>query len=184
MNKEELRAGLKRLETYMNQYEITSVFIEEGEQAPLDSLVFGLKVSDELSLDVSCNFIDAPDYGCLLQFFGQLELDGMMAESPGTLTEFNILQMINLLNKMFPVGQLLYMQDDKEPMHSIGLRYTMRTELVSEDELEKCGDVIEMLMDDYELLCSVLVLVLDGETVQGAMDTVVKLMAEETEQTM
>ena len=178
MNKEELREGLKRLETYMEQYEITSVFIEEGEQTPLDSLVFGLKVSDELSLDVSCNFVDATDYGCLLQFYGQLELDGMMAESPGTLTELNILQMINLLNRMLPVGQLLYMQDDKSPMHTIGLRYTMRTDLDSEDELERCGDVIEMLMDDYELLCSALVLVLEGETVQSVMDSMMKLMAE------
>lgn len=179
MNKNELREGLKRLEAYLEQYEMTSVFLEEGEQTPLDSLVLGLKVSEELSLDVSCNFVDAPDYGSILQFYGQLELDGMMAESPGTLTELVILQMVNLLNKMLPVGQLLYMQDDKEPMNAIGLRYTMRTELASEDELEKCGDVIEMLMDDYELLCSLLMLVLDGETVQNAMDTVMKLMEEE-----
>lgn len=178
MNKIELREGLKRLEAYMKQYEMTSMFLEEGEQTPLDSLIFGLRVSDELSLDVSCNFVDAPDYGSILQFYGQLELDGMMAESPGTLTELNILQMINLLNKMLPVGQFLYMQDDKNPVHSIGLRYTMRTELAGDDELEKCGDVIEMLMDDYELLCGVLVLVLEGETVQGALDAVLTLMQE------
>lgn len=178
MNKEELREGLKRLEAHLEQYEMTSVFLEEGEQAPMDSLILGLRVSDELSVDISCNFIDVPEYGSILQFYGQLELDGMMEESPGTLTEFNILQMINLLNRMLPAGQLLYMQDDKEPLNAIGLRYTMRTELASDDELEQCADVIEMLMDAYELLCSVLMLVLDGETVQGAMDIVVKLMNE------
>lgn len=178
MNKEELREGLKRLEAHLEQYEMTSVFLEEGEQAPMDSLILGLRVSDELSVDISCNFIDVPEYGSILQFYGQLELDGMMEESPGTLTEFNILQMINLLNRMLPAGQLLYMQDDKEPLNAIGLRYTMRTELASDDELEQCADVIEMLMDDYELLCSMLMLVLDGETVQGAMDIVVKLMNE------
>lgn len=178
MNKEELREGLKRLEAHLEQYEMTSIFLEEGEQAPMDSLILGLRVSEELSLDVSCNFFEVPNYGCLLQFYGQLELDGMMEESPGTLTELNILQMINLLNRMLPVGQLLYMQDEKESLNSIGLRYTMRTELASDDELEQCADVIEMLMDDYELLCSMLMLVLDGETVQGAMDIVVKLMNE------
>lgn len=182
MDKKELREGLKKLEAYLEQYEMTSMFLEEGDQAPLDSLILGLRISDELSLDVSCNFVDAPDYGSILQYYGQLDLDGMMAESPGTLTELTILQMINLLNKMLPVGQLLYMQDDKSPMHAIGLRYTMRTELDSDEELERCGDVVEMLMDDYELLCSVLVLVLEGQTVQSAMDTVVQLTAEETEQ--
>lgn len=178
MNKEELREGLKRLGAHMKQREVNSVFWEEGEQVPIDSLMLGLRVSDELSLDVSCNFIDVPEYGSILQFYGQLELDGMMEENPGVLTELNLLQMINQLNKMLPVGQLLYMQTDTEPMNSIGLRYTMRTELASEDELEKCADVIEMLMDDYELLCSVLMLVLDGETVQGAMGIVRKLMEE------
>lgn len=178
MDKKELREGLKRLEAHLEQYDLTSVFLEESEQTLLDSLVLGLRVSDELSLDVSCNFVDAPDYGSILQFYGQLELDGIMAESPGIFTELVILQMINLLNVMLPVGQLLYMHDGKEPMHSIGLRYTMRTELASEDELEKCADVVEMLMDDYELLCSVLMLVAEGETVQGAMETVIRLMKE------
>lgn len=178
MNKEKLREGLKRLESHLEQYEMTTVFLEEGDQMPLDSLILGLSVSDELSLDVSCNFIETPEYGSILQFYGQLELDGMMEESPGTLTELNILQMINLLNGMLPIGQFLYMQDDKESLNAIGLRYTMRTELASDDELEQCADVIEMLMDDYELLCSVLILILDGETVQSAMDTVIKLIGE------
>lgn len=178
MNKEELREGLKRLGVHLEQYEVNSVFLEEGEQTPLDSLVLGLKVSEELSLDVSCNFFEVPNYGCLLQFYGQLELDGMMEESPGALTEFNILQMNNLLNSMLPAGQLLYIQSEEPHMNAIGLRYTMRTELARMEELEQCVDVVRMLMDDYELLCSVLMLVLDGETVQGAMDIVKKLMEE------
>ncbi len=148
MNKEELREGLKRLGAYMEQREMNSEFLEEGEQVPMDSLLLGLRVSDELSTDVSCNFIDVPEYGSLLQFYGQLELDEMMEENPGILTESNLLQMINQLNKMLPAGQLLYMQADTEPMNSIGLRYTMRTELASDDELGKYADVIEMLMDD------------------------------------
>ena len=178
MNKAELRYGLKRLGAHLEQYEIKSLFMEEGEETPLDALVLGLNVSEELSLDVSCNFVDMPEYGNILQFYGQLELDGMMEESPGTLTESNILQMINLLNRLLPAGQFLYLQDDQKPMNIIGLRYTMRTDLASENELEQCADIVKVLMDDYELLCSVLVLILDGETVQDTIDIVMKLMAE------
>lgn len=178
MNKAELREGLKRLEAYLEPYDITSVFIEEGEQAVLDSLILGLRVSDDISLDVSCNFVEAQDYGGVLQFFGQLELDGMMEESPEAFTELNILRMINTVNRMIAVGQFLYMQDEKEPKNAIGLRYTMRTDLSGEDELEKCVDTIELLMDSYELLCSMLMLVFEGDTVENAEATLMKLMAE------
>ncbi|MCI8682323.1 MAG: hypothetical protein HFH50_04940 [Lachnospiraceae bacterium] len=178
MEKEELREGLKRLKAHVEQYELESVFLEEGEEAELDSLVIGLEVSEELSLDLTCNFVALPDYGGMLQFYGQLELDGMMKESPETLTEPVILQMVNALNKVISVGQLLYMQDEEEPEHTIGMRYTMLTELDSEDELEKCIDIIELMMDIYELLCSVLILILDGDTVQEAMETVAELVQE------
>lgn len=178
MNKAELREGLKRLEAYLEPYDITSVFIEEGEQAVLDSLVLGLRVSDDISLDVSCNFVEAQDYGGVLQFFGQLELDGMMEESPEAFTELNILRMVNTANRMIAVGQFLYMQDENEPKNAIGLRYTMRTDLSGEDELEKCVDTIELLMDSYELLCSMLMLVFEGETVENAEATLMKLMTE------
>lgn len=178
MNKAELREGLKRLEAYLEPYDITSVFIEEGEQAVLDSLVLGLRVSDDISLDVSCNFVEAQDYGGVLQFFGQLELDGMMEESPEAFTELNILRMVNTANRMIAVGQFLYMQDENEPQNAIGLRYTMRTDLSGEDELEKCVDTIELLMDSYELLCSMLMLVFEGETVENAEATLMKLMTE------
>ncbi|MBD5451563.1 MAG: hypothetical protein HDR25_02865 [Lachnospiraceae bacterium] len=179
MNKAELREGLKRLEAHLEPYEMTSVFVEEGEQVVMDSLVLGLSVSDDLSLDVSCNYVEAQDYGGVLQFFGQLELDEMMKESPEAFTELNILRMINTLNRMIVVGQFLYMQDDKAPQNAIGLRYTMRTDLSSEDELEKCVDTIELLMDSYELLCSMLVLVFEGDTVQNAEEILTKLMTEE-----
>lgn len=180
MEKEELREGLMGLKTHLEEeYELESVFLEEGEEAPLDTLVIGLEISEELSLDLTCNFIDLPEYGSMMQFYGQLRLDGMMKESPGTLTELVILQMINTLNKVISVGQLLYIQDDEEPEHTIGMRYTMLTELDSEDELEKCVDIIELMMDIYELLCSVLILVLDGDTVQEAMRTVERLMQEQ-----
>ena len=52
------------------------------------------------------------------------------------------------------------------------------TGLDSEDELEKCIDIIELMMDIYELLCSVLILILDGDTVQEAMETVAELVQE------
>ena len=71
------------------------------------------------------------------------------------------------------------MQDDQEPQNAIGLRYTMRTDLSSEDELEKCVDTIELLMDSYELLCSMLMLVFEGETIQKAEEILMKLMTEE-----
>ena len=82
------------------------------------------------------------------------------------------------MNRMIAVGQFLYMQDEKEPKNAIGLRYTMRTDLSSEDELEKCVDTIELLMDSYELLCSMLILVFEGETVQNAEEMLTKLMTE------
>lgn len=178
MDKAELREGLKRLEAHLEPYDITSVFVEEGEQAAMDSLILGLRVSDELSLDVSCNFVEAHDYGGVLQFFGQLELDGMMEESPEAFTELNILRMLNTANRMIAVGQFLYMQDEKAPKNAIGLRYMMRTDLSSEDELEKCVDTIELLMDSYELLCSMLLLISEGETVEHAEETLMKLMTE------
>ena len=176
MNKEELRQGLKRLEKRLGEEDVQSVFLEEGELVGLDSLVLGLTVSDELSFDMTCNFVDTKDYGCMLQYFGRLELDGMMEESPGMLTEYKLLQMVNTLNRVFPAGQLLYMQVDTEPLHSIGIRYTMRTELDREEEPEKCVDIIGLLMDGYELLCSVLMLLLDGGEVEAAMATVMELL--------
>ena len=54
MEKEELREGLKRLKAHVEQYELESVFLEEGEEAELDSLVIGLEVSEELSLGQNC----------------------------------------------------------------------------------------------------------------------------------
>lgn len=179
MSKKKLREGLKNLEAYMEQYEVELTFLEEGEEAPMDTLVLGLEVSDELSFDVSCNFVDTDDYGSILQFYAQMTLDGLMEENPGMLTELKLLQTVNTLNQMLPVGQIVYIQGEQTPQHSLGLRYTMRTELSGEEQLEKCADVIELLMDDYELLCSMLIQVADGEGVQEAMELVMRLMEEE-----
>ncbi len=86
--------------------------------------------------------------------------------------------MINRLNQTLPVGQLLYMQGqgEEEPRHAIGIRYTMLTDLDEEKELDKCGNVIKMLMNIYEVLCSTLLLLLEGESLESAMDIVEHLM--------
>ena len=44
MSKEELREGLKRLHEYVMQLDFNSVFIEEGEKAPMDTLLLGARI--------------------------------------------------------------------------------------------------------------------------------------------
>ena len=67
-------------------------------------------------------------------------------------------------------------QGEEEPRHAIGIRYTMLTDLDEEKELDKCGNVIKMLMNIYEVLCSTLLLLLEGESLESAMDIVEHLM--------
>lgn len=180
MNKEELREGLKRLYAYVSKQGYKSMFLEEGKQAPMDTLLLGLEMEEDLSIDISCNFVHAPEFGDVLQYYGQLALDPIMEEKPQAFTELNIYQMINELNRELPVGQILYMQGegDQEARHLIGIRYTMLTGLEDEAELAKCVSIIEMLMNIYELLCSTILLLLEGESLNSAMEILSKIMEE------
>lgn len=174
MNKAELRKGLQKLKEYLAGQEFESMLLEEGEEAALDSLILPLEINDELSLDISCNFVHVPEFGDMLQYYGHLEVDELFAENPESFTEFNVLQLLNALNQMIPVGQFLFMQDQAEggEQSVIGIRYTMLTALDNETEMEKCVSVIKFLMHIYELLCSSLVLLLEGETVQNALNII------------
>lgn len=176
MEKEKLREGLKRLEAYAKQRELHSVFLEESSEVELDSLVFGLEREEGLSADISCNFVYAEEIGNMLQFYGQLELDGLMEEKPDVFQKEKILQLMNMLNKMAPVGQLLYMEKEQDGENAIGIRYTMLTDLGSDPELKKCVNVLQLLMDVYELLCSMILLLADGESLESAMKVIIELM--------
>ncbi len=184
MNKEELREGLKRLEAYVSEQGVKNMFLEEGKQAAMDTLLLGLEMEEDLSIDISCNFVYAPEFGNVLQYYGQLELTSIMEENPQAFTELNIYQMINALNRELPVGQFLYMQEEeqgeeqKQVRHLIGIRYTMLTDLEDEAELAKCFSIVEMLMNIYEVLCSTLLLLMEGESLGAAMDIMSGLMEE------
>ena len=110
MNKEQLREGLQRLDAYVSRQGFKSMFLEEGKQAAMDTLLLGLEIEEDLSIDISCNFVHAPEFGDVLQYYGQLELDPIMEENPQAFTDLNVYQMINQLNRGLPVGQILYMQ--------------------------------------------------------------------------
>ena len=72
MEKRKLRQGLKRLEEYLKGMGVSSIFLEENKELPMDSLMIPLKIGQELSIDITCNFVEVPDMGSILQFYGQL----------------------------------------------------------------------------------------------------------------
>ena len=52
----------------------------------------------------------------------------------------------------------------------------MLTDLAGEKELKKCVEIIEMLLNIYEILCSTLYLLLEGDSLPKAMETLSKIM--------
>lgn len=180
MEKEALRNGLKRLEQYMNRLDFKSLFLEEGPAAAMDSLVFAMQIGDELSYDLTCNYVHVPQFGELLQFYGQLNLEQLLKENPNAFSQTDILQMINRLNQEIPIGHLLYLQGEEngQAQQVIGIRYTMLTGLDREEELQKCAGILTMLMNIYEVLCSTLVLLLNGESLETAIQTIAELLDE------
>lgn len=118
-----MREGLKRLYEYVSGLDYKSMFLEEGKHAEMDTLLLGLEMEEDLSIDISCNFVYAPEFGNVLQYYGQMELDPILEENPEAFTEINVLQMINELNRGLPVGQILYMhgENDKEARHLLGI---------------------------------------------------------------
>lgn len=177
MNKEELRNGLQRLKEYLAGQDFKSRFLEEGKEAAMDSLVVPLIINEELSLDVSCNFVYAQEIGEVLQFYGHLNVNPLFEENPESLTEDSVLRLINALNQMIPVGQFLYMQDaaGEGEQNVIGIRYTMLTTLGDEAEMKKCMCIFTMIMRIYELLCSSLMLMLEGLSVEKTLGIIAEL---------
>lgn len=177
MEKEDLKTGLKRLEEHVGKQGVSCMFLEESGAVPMDTLVVPLKIGEELSVDISCNFVDVSEFGSILQFYGQIILTEMIKEQPGILTEERILGLLNELNRMIPIGQFLYLTDGSgEKM--IGMRDTMLTGLEDERELDKCLQVLQMLMQIYELLCSGLLLLLDGNPLETVMQTLAELLSQ------
>ncbi len=178
MNKEELREGLMRLHEYVKPLDFNSVFIEEGEKAPMDTLLLGARIGEDLSLDISCNFANAPGFGDILHLYGELNLSPMIEENPAAFSEEVVLRMANELNKSLPVGQIIYLTEDSQgkAQSVIGIRYTMLSDLAGEEELRKCVSVIEMLLNIYEILCSTLYLLLEGDSLPKAMETLSKIL--------
>lgn len=177
MEKESLRKGLKRLEEYVGKQGCSRMFLEENETVPMDTLVVPLKIGEELSVDISCNFVDVSEYGSILQFYGQVVLTEMQKEQPESFAEERILGLLNALNRMIPIGQFLYLADGAGE-NMIGMRYTLLTELEDERELNKCMQVLQLLMQIYELLCSGLLLLLDGNPVAEVMQTLEELLGQ------
>lgn len=174
----QLRKGLKRLDAYIKELEFQSMFLEESSVVPMDSLLIPLHAGEELSIDISCNYVYVPDTGNLLQFYGQLMLDDMLAEAPAAVSDYDILSLINELNSMLPAGQLLYLRDGAggKPEKALGIRYTMLTGLDTETELEKCAQILVLLTQVYELLGSSLILLLSGDSVEETMAAIRRLL--------
>lgn len=179
MIEDQLREGLKRLDAYVKGLDFQSAFLEKSAVVPMDCLLIPLHVGEGLSIDISCNFVNVPEVGNLLQYFGQLSIDEMLAEAAAPVSDYDLMSLINELGSMLPIGQLLYLRDagqNKEAEKALGIRYTMLTELNDEKELERCGHVILLLMQVYELLGSSLVLLMDGNSVEETMETVKRLL--------
>lgn len=178
MNHDQFRDGLKRLQSYIQQLDFQSTFFEEGPEIPMDSLVIPLHVGEDLSIDISCNFIDIQDKGPLLQFYGQMILNELLEDASTTVTKERILDFVNRLNLILPIGQLFYLSDEKEEngQKILGIRYTIPTELDKESELKKCVKILVLLMQVYELLCSCLLLFIDGDSMDGILETIGNLL--------
>lgn len=178
MEKEQLKEGLKRLDAYAKQLDFPSVLLEENDTVPMDSLVISLQMEKDLSIDISCNFVEIPEVGNILQFYGQIVLNAIIEESGKTISNEDILYLINALNRMIPIGQLLYLYDavNDSAEKIIGIRYTMMTELDNEIELKKCAEVLMMLMQIYEILCSSLLLLIDGNSVETTLLMIEELL--------
>lgn len=175
MGKEQLRNGLKQLDEYIHGMDLQSVFLEESAEVPMDTLAVPLKIGEELSIDISCNFVETPEVGNILQFYGQLVLTEVLKEAADTVTENDILALLNELNRMVPVGQLLYLTD--EPGEKIvGIRDTILTDLDGESEMKKCMDVLMMLTQVYELLCSSLLVLLEEHSVETTIQIINELL--------
>lgn len=177
MEQKQLREGLKRLHSYVQQLDLQSTFLEEGPEVLMDSLVIPLQVG-ELNLDISCNYIDIQDVGPLLQFYGQIMLDELIEEAEPPVFEERILDFTNRLNLILPIGQLLYLSDenDGDGQKALGIRYTVPTELEKDSELKKCVKILMLLMRIYEFICSCLILFLDGDSMDSILNTIQQLL--------
>lgn len=177
---DQLREGLKRLDAYVRELDFQSTLLESSAVVPMDCLLIPLRVGEDLSIDISCNFVNVPKVGNLLQFYGQVRLNEMLAEAAvAPVSDFDLMNLINELNSMLPIGQLLYVRNTDqggEPEKSIGIRYTMLTELKDERELDQCGHVLMLLMQVYELLGSSLILLMDGKSVEETLETLKQLL--------
>lgn len=178
MSDKHLRDGLKKLQSFIKQLDFDSTFLEESPEIPLDSLVIPLHIGGELSIDISCNFIELPEAGPLLQFYGQILLDELLEEAAAPVSKEAVLGFINRLNPILPIGQLIYLADehDADDHKVLGIRYTFPTELDRESELKKCAKILLLLMQVYELLCSCLVLFMDGDETDSILDTIQNLL--------
>lgn len=176
---EQLREGLKRLASYVKELDFQSTLLEKSAVVPMDCLLIPLRVGEDLSIDISCNFVNVPEVGNLLQFYGQLRLNEMLAEADAPVSDYDIMSLINELNSMLPIGQFIYFRNEVESGElekALGIRYTMLTELNDERELDKCGHVLLLLMQVYELLGSSLILLMSGNSVEETLGTLRHLL--------
>ncbi len=116
--------------------------------------------------------------GHILQFYGQIVLTEVLKETSDSITDNSILALLNELNRMVPIGQLLYLTDVPEEKKT-SIRYTILADLDGELELNKCAGVIMLLMHIYELLCSSLLIFLEEKSVETTIRVINDLLLEE-----
>ena len=109
-------------------------------------------------------------------------MDELVEEADPPVSKERILDFANRLNFILPVGQLLYFTDegDGDAQQILGMRYAFPTGLQNDAELKKCVEMLMLLMQSYELLCSCLILFLDGDSMDSILNTIHGLLNPET----
>ncbi|MCC8150306.1 MAG: hypothetical protein LIO96_02310, partial [Lachnospiraceae bacterium] len=129
-------------------------------------------------MDPASHTMPRPPAERMLQFFSQIELN-QNPDLPEALNDENeILRLCNGLNTILPVGHMVYIdgRDGGGMARALGLRYTIITGLDSEQELEKCVEIIMMLMTAYQFLCGALTLMIDGASAAEAVAQIEEML--------
>lgn len=175
MDNKILRDRLSELGKYLDEFEFPTTFLKKSAIIEMDTLLVGLEIGEELSIDMSLNYFTIPELTEVLQFYGQLVLNELMADPDSAVTEENILMLVNEMNRLMPIGQLIYMGEKPEEK-TLGIRYLLPTDLSSEESLQQCVKVLMLLMQVYEFLASALTLMADGSSVEESLETLKQLL--------
>ncbi len=177
MNESELRDGLVRLGEFLKKVDIDNELLECSPQIPMDSLHIPIEM-EELRMDLVCNYMEGVEEEGMLQFFSQIELNQNPDLPESMNDEDELLRLCNGLNTILPIGHMAYIdgRDGGGMARALGFRYTIITGLDSEQELEKCVEIIMMLMTAYQFLCGALTLMIDGDSAAEAVAQIEEML--------